>query len=68
MYAQRQKPVDFAAERLCIALSVSRNCGILVQWNFDSARRPVPRRRENLQGLTRFRRSSIRCAASSVSS
>jgi hypothetical protein len=27
-HAERQKPVDFAAERLSIALSVSPNCGI----------------------------------------
>lgn len=28
MSAQRQKPIDFAAEGLCLALSVNRNCGI----------------------------------------
>jgi hypothetical protein len=28
MNAERQKPIDFAVERLCIALSTDRNCGI----------------------------------------
>jgi hypothetical protein len=31
MHAQRQKPVDFVAERLCIALSVSPNCESRIQ-------------------------------------
>ena len=30
MFAQRQKPIDFAAEGLRLALSVDRNCGIRV--------------------------------------
>jgi hypothetical protein len=28
MSAQRQKPIDFAAEGLCLAISVNRNYGI----------------------------------------
>ena len=31
MSAQRQKPIDFAAEGLRLALFVDRNCGIRVQ-------------------------------------
>jgi hypothetical protein len=31
MFAQRQKPIDFAAEGLRLALSVDRNCGIRVE-------------------------------------
>src|SRR5512145_860299 len=31
MSAQSQKPIDFATERLCLALPVERNCGIRVQ-------------------------------------
>jgi len=31
MSAQRQKPIDFAAEGLSLALSVNRNCGIRVE-------------------------------------
>jgi len=31
MSAQRQKPIDFAAEGLRLALFVDRNCGIRVK-------------------------------------
>ena len=31
MSAQRQKPIDFAAEGLRLALFVDRNCGIRVE-------------------------------------
>jgi hypothetical protein len=31
MFAQRQKPIDFAAEGLRLAFSVDRNCEIRVQ-------------------------------------
>ena len=31
MFAQRQKPIDFAAEGLRLALFVDRNCGIRVE-------------------------------------
>jgi hypothetical protein len=33
MSTQRQKPIDFAAEGLRLALSVDRNCGIRVERN-----------------------------------
>jgi hypothetical protein len=33
MAAQRQKPIDFAAEGLCLALSVNRKCGTRVYLN-----------------------------------
>ena len=33
MSAQRQKPIDFTAEGLRLAVFVNRNCGIRVQQN-----------------------------------
>jgi len=42
MNAEKHKPVDCAAERLCIAFSVGPNCGIRVKRN--RAPTPVARR------------------------
>ena len=35
MSAQRQKPIDFAAEGLRLALFVDRNCGIRVKITWE---------------------------------
>jgi hypothetical protein len=37
MSAQRHKPIDFAAERLRLALPVDRNCGIRVKKPIESS-------------------------------
>jgi hypothetical protein len=48
MNAERQQPIVFAAERLCLALAVAPNCGIRVKYNFsfreDSCREVVEKK------------------------